>query len=47
MKRAERPLHFQKLNSCVPVMQSAQDCMCDNVSEARVKPTRISAAFAY
>ena len=24
---------FQKLDSCVPVMQSAQDCMCDNVSE--------------
>ena len=25
---------FQNLNSCVPVMQSAQDCVCDNVSEA-------------
>ena len=25
---------FQKLNSCVPVMQSAQDCMCDNIPEA-------------
>ena len=26
---------FQKqLDSCIPVMQSAQDCMCDNVSEA-------------
>ena len=25
---------FQKLDLCVPVMQSAQDCMCDNVSEA-------------
>ena len=26
-------------------MQSAQDCMCDNVSEARVKQTRISTAL--
>jgi alcohol dehydrogenase YqhD (iron-dependent ADH family) len=25
---------FQKLDSCVPVMQSAQDCMCDDVPEA-------------
>ena len=28
------PCRFQKLNSCVPVMQSAQDCMCDDVPEA-------------
>jgi hypothetical protein len=25
---------FQKLDTCVPVMQSAQDCMCDDVPEA-------------
>src|SRR5450759_167118 len=25
---------FQKLDSSVPVMQSAQDCMCDDVPEA-------------
>src|SRR5450759_816120 len=25
---------FQKLDSCVPVMQSAQYCMCDDVPEA-------------
>src|SRR5665213_1603695 len=25
---------FQKLDSCVPVMQFAQDCMCDDVPEA-------------
>ena len=25
---------FQKLDSCVPVMQSAQDCMCDDVPDA-------------
>jgi hypothetical protein len=25
---------FQKLDSCVPVMQSAQDCMGDDVPEA-------------
>jgi hypothetical protein len=24
---------FQNLDSCVPVMQSAQDCMCDDVPE--------------
>ena len=34
---AQRPYkrcRFQKLDSRVPVMQSAQDCMCDDVSEA-------------
>ncbi len=25
---------FQKLDLCVPVMQSSQDCMCDDVPEA-------------
>src|ERR1035437_4671486 len=25
---------IQKLDSCVPVMQPAQDCMCDDVPEA-------------
>src|ERR1035437_7410042 len=29
-----RGCRFQKLDSCVPVMQSAQDCMCNDVPEA-------------
>src|ERR1039458_9660074 len=28
------PCRFQKLDSCVPVMQSAQDCMGDDVPDA-------------
>src|SRR5664280_1448922 len=34
--RTKRPrgCRFQKLDTCVPVMQSAQDCMCDDVPEA-------------
>jgi hypothetical protein len=32
--RCSATCRFQKLDSCVPVMQSTQDCMCDNVPEA-------------
>src|SRR5664280_1298893 len=33
-QRETKGCRFQKLDSCVPVMQSAQDCMCDDVPEA-------------
>src|SRR5450631_3172552 len=34
LRTMQRTCRFQKLDSCVPVMQSAQDCMCDDVPEA-------------
>jgi hypothetical protein len=33
-EREQATCRFQKLDSCVPVMQSAQDCMGDDVPEA-------------
>src|SRR5450631_1139862 len=33
-RTSAEPCRFQKLDSCVPVMQSAQYCMCDDVPEA-------------